>query len=170
METNLSKMKIGISDIETNNLYHDVTMFHCAWIIDAETGDKKGFRPNQLKEYIHELCKYDVAVFHNGIDYDIPTLCKLAGKFKAPRMFDTYVLSRMLEPDRPQGHSLKSWGIALGILKGDYGEQENAWEVFTEDMYKYCQQDCNVTLELFKHLCEQAGFDWHNPPSSVLEF
>ncbi|MFW3388123.1 UNVERIFIED_CONTAM: hypothetical protein RF648_19225, partial [Kocuria sp. CPCC 205274] len=137
-------MRIGISDIEANGFFDTVDLFHCSWIIDPISGERRGYRPHQLKEYINDLCGYDVVVFHNGIDYDIPVLMKLGGEFKCPKIFDTLVLSRMLEPDRPQGHSLKSWGIALGLLKGDYGEQEDAWDVFTEDMFVYCERDVDV--------------------------
>lgn len=49
-------------------------------------------------------------------------------------------------------HKLKAWGIRLGVLKGDYGEQEDAWDVFSEDMLDYCVQDCEVTLRLLEHL------------------
>lgn len=163
-------LKIGVTDIETDNLYQNVTTFHCAWIIDAITGQRKGYRPHEFEEYVRDLEDCDVVVFHNGIDYDAPTIKKLLGKLKCPKIFDTLVLSRMLEPDRLQGHSLKAWGIALGLLKGDYGEQENAWDVFTEDMFTYCERDVEVTVKLYKHLCDLAGFDWRNPPASLLEF
>lgn len=164
-------LRIAITDIETDNLYHGVTKFHCAWIINAITGEKVGYRPSRFKEYLYELSTYDIVIGHNVIDYDIPTLVKLSGKaFTCPKVFDTLVLSRMLEPDRWQGHSLKSWGIALGLLKGDYGEQENAWDVFSEEMYEYCLRDVEVTLMLYKHLCEKAGFDYTNPPASLLVF
>ncbi|MCS5736936.1 hypothetical protein, partial [Herbiconiux daphne] len=63
-----------------------------------------------------------------------------------------------------------SWGIASGLLKGDYGEQEDAWDVFTEDMFVYCERDVDVTVKLFKHLCNRAGFDWENPPASSISW
>ncbi|MGL5015097.1 MAG: hypothetical protein ACRC6V_12550, partial [Bacteroidales bacterium] len=83
---------------------------------------------------------------------------------------DTLVLSRMLEPDRIQGHSLDSWGKSLGCHKGDFGKQENAWEVFTEEMYEYCEQDVAVTLKLYEHLCGLAGFDPRNPPVTNIKW
>lgn len=164
-------LKLGITDIETNGLYFEVNKFHCAWIINPITGERRGYRPNEFEQYCADLATYDVVIGHNIIDYDIPTIVKLSkGQFICPSVFDTLVLSRMLEPDRWQGHSLKSWGIALGLLKGDYGEQENAWDVFSEDMFTYCERDVDVTLMLFKHLCELAGFDWTNPPCNMFKF
>lgn len=162
-------MKILVTDIETNGLYFQVNKFWCAWIHDPVSGWKMGFRPHQLKEYCDILASADVIVGHNIVDYDIPALQKLNPGFRVKRCFDTLVLSRMLEPDRIQGHSLKQWGLSLGLLKGTYGEEnEEAWDRFSEDMFDYCEQDVEVTVMLYKHLCEKAGFDYANPPASRL--
>lgn len=164
-------LRIACTDIETNNLYLEVDTWHCAWIIEPNTGVRKGFRPDEWREYLLELSSYDIVIGHNVIDYDFPTLQKLfPGDFRIKNVFDTLVLSRMLEPDRLGGHGLKSWGVALGILKGDYGENENAWDVFSEDMFTYCEQDVTVTVALYLHLCKLAGFDPENPPSSMIQF
>lgn len=162
-------MRIFLTDIETNGFYHEVSVFHCAWIIDLTTGKRKGFRPHELKEYLATLAKADVVVYHNGIDYDLPVLAKLAGVDFQVNVFDTLVLSRLLDPDIRGGHSLKAWGIRLGVFKGEFGNKddvEETWEVFTEDMFEYCEQDVVVLLALYKHLCEKAGFDPLNPPFS----
>lgn len=161
-------MKIACTDIETNNLYLDVSKFHCAWIIEPENPDNRvGYRPHELDKYLKELQGFDVVIGHNVIDYDFPTLAKLSGTGFRIQTFDTLVLSRMLQPDRLGGHSLKSWGRELGVLKGTYGEGgDEVWDVFNEDMFVYCEDDVEVTVALYKHLCELAGFDWLNPPSS----
>ena len=160
-------MKIACTDIETNNLYIDVSKFHCAWIIDpSQPKERQGYRPQDLDKYMKDLMSFDLTVGHNIIDYDLPTLAKLSGLEFHMNTFDTLVLSRMLQPDRPGGHSLDSWGRELGIYKGDYGKTENAWDVFNEDMFTYCEQDVNVTVALYEHLCNLAGFDWLNPPHS----
>ncbi|MGL5583737.1 MAG: hypothetical protein ACRDCE_22720 [Cetobacterium sp.] len=163
-------LKIFVTDIEADNLFQDITKFHCAWVINPITGEEVGFRPHQFQEYINYLAQADVIVGHNVCDFDIPALIKLGGDLKPKAVFDTLVLSRMLDPDRPQGHGLKAWGKFLGILKGEYGEEENAWDVFSEDMYEYCQQDVRVTVELYKFLCGMAAFDWKNPPISRIDF
>lgn len=166
--------RIACTDIETNNLYLDVTKWHCAWIIEPITGNRKGYRPHEWEQYLKDLAEYDIVVGHNVIDYDFCTLAKLfPGDFKIKKSFDTLVLSRMLEPDRFGGHSLKSWGKSLGILKGDYGdaeEGEDVWEEFNEDMFTYCERDVDVTVKLYLHLCEKAGFDPANPPASELYY
>lgn len=166
-------MRIFISDIETNGFYEDVSMFHCAWIHDVASGKSKGFRPDQFKEYLATLEKADVVVYHNGIDYDLPVLAKLSGITLNFKVFDTIVLSRMLDPDKKGGHSLKAWGYRLGVLKGEFGNKddvEETWEKFTEDMFEYCAQDVVVTTALYMHLCKEAGFDPLNPPANQIMF
>lgn len=167
-------MRIFVTDIETNGFYHEVSLFHCAWIHDVASGKSKGFRPHEFKEYLATLEKADVVVYHNGIDYDLPVLAKLSGINLKFRVFDTLVLSRMLDPDKKGGHSLKAWGYRLDVLKGEFGskdsEVEETWDSFSEDMFEYCAQDVVVTAALYKTLCEQAGFDPLNPPSNLMEF
>lgn len=170
----MSKLRIGVTDIEGNGLYHEIDSFHCAWIINPVTGERKGYRPEEFEQYCMDLSKYDVAVLQNGIDFDFPALSKLYKGFKAPPIFDTLVLSRMIEPDR-FSHSLKSWGKQLGVEKIAYGadsdeEVEEQWERFDEAMFVYCERDVEVTMALYKHLCMLAGFDFENPPSSVLDY
>ena len=156
--------KLYITDIEGNGLYDTITQFHCAWICDYKTKEWWGFLPHQLEEYCNKLAEADVVIGQNIIDFDCPALAKLNKLLKTKSVFDTIVLSRILEPDRLVGHSLKAWGKALEILKGEYGEEENAWEVFTEAMFEYCKQDVAVTVALFEHLCKLAGFDPEDPP------
>lgn len=47
-------------------------------------------------------------------------------------------------------HGLEAWGYRLGMLKGDYGKQENAWEVWTREMQDYCVRDCRVTQKFLQ--------------------
>lgn len=177
--------KYLITDIETNGLLDTVSKFWCAWCYDYERKSYIGFKDIDLYvAYLEDAVdKGYRLVFHNGIKYDIPTLKKLMGrdlKFN-PRecVIDTLVLARLIYtqikdidigliksgrlPKKLYGsHSLKAWGYRLGILKGTYGEQEEAWSQFSEEMYKYCKQDVAVTLELFSLL-----FKKQYPVSSI---
>lgn len=170
-----------ISDIETDGLLDTVSKFHCGVTRDYVTGEVLKYRPADALAYIKaleaEAAKPDgLIVFHNGIKYDHPALDilkrKLCGKrlnIPRQRIFDTLVASRLVFsnikdrdgalmrsgklPGKLHGsHSLKAWGYRLGVLKGSYGEQENAWEVFTEEMLTYCVQDVHVTTLLLEKL------------------
>jgi DNA polymerase I-like protein with 3'-5' exonuclease and polymerase domains len=94
---------------------------------------------------------------HNLIGYDLPVLKRLWGVSVAPeRIVDTLVLSRLFDPSRQGGHSLRSWGETLGFPKGDH----NDWSRLSQEMIEYCIQDVAVTEAVHKRLTrDMAEFD-----------
>lgn len=157
------KLRLAVFDIETNGFYEDAHTIWCVWVEDPISRQKVGYRPNEIEKCLRFLETFDVLIGHNIVDYDIPTIQKLYPWWKPKGAFDTLVLSRMLDPDRKM-HSLKSYGKQLDNEKGDYGEEEEAWDRFTEDMYDYCEQDVNLNVDIYHKLCQRAGFDPENPP------
>lgn len=162
-----------VSDTETNGLYDTVTVTHCAVIHDRETGDTFRYPPDKINDYLQTLQAYAAIgkriAFHNGIKYDHPVMGKLYPQAVIPQgcIVDTLVLSRLVWPDIKESdtkllksgrlpgklwgsHSLKAWGYRLGVLKGEYGEQEDAWAVYTPEMLDYCVQDVVVTTKLLE--------------------
>lgn len=176
--------KFIVTDIETNGLLDDVTEFHCGWCYDtssdtwtpfASDGTNQGFKG--YVEFLESKVQDGYTlVFHNGIKYDIPCIKKLIGRRLTfnpwENVLDTLVLSRLvyaeikdidmglmrkgvLPPKLFGAHSLKAWGYRLGELKGTYGEQEEAWDHFSDEMLTYCKQDVNVTLQLLNKLLKK---------------
>lgn len=151
-----------VFDIEGNDLYEKVTHVWCIVAKDVETGEVFRFRPHEINKALDLLRYASCLIGHNIIDYDLPTLEKLYGFTYTGRIVDTLVFSRLLNPDRYGGHSLKSWGIRLGCLKGDFGEDEedeedkiDAFKEYTEDMLDYCEQDVEVTYKLYEKLIKE---------------
>ena len=127
-----------------------------------------------LKEYLRECT---LIVTQNGVAFDAPLLNRLwKTKIKLTQCYDTLIVSRLLEPSKPEGHSLESWGETLGIKKIDY---RAVWRWLTyrvnSDCYKgeefdyphmdllehYCIRDVDVTIKLYHHLIkltEDKGF------------
>ena len=76
-------------------------------------------------------------------------------------MLDTLIYVRKLWPDIklndlnnpnvPENlkgrHSLDAWGYRLGENKGSY---DKGWDVFSDEMLRYCIQDVKVTSILWK--------------------
>lgn len=168
-----NKHKYVVSDIETNGLLNNVTHFWCAWIYDGVTKEFKGY--TDLGQYVGALESYGSQgynlVFHNGIKYDIPVIEKLIGRDlsfdPSELVLDTLVIGRLvwanlhdtdmglvksgkLPKNLYASHSLKAYGYRLGELKGEYSEQEDAWDAFSDEMYTYCKQDVNVTRVLYE--------------------
>ena len=86
---------------------------------------------------------------HNLIGYDLPVLKRLWGLSVAPeRVVDTLVLSRLFDPSRQGGHSLRAWGETLGFPKGDHDD----WSCLSPEMIDYCIQDVAVTEAVHQQL------------------
>lgn len=144
-------------DIEGDGLYNEVTQLWCAVIIDLPTGTVRGFRPDQLEEFAKVLNAAKLRVGHNIINYDDPVMLKFFGQLlRWDSAVDTLVWSRLFYPDRPGGHSLRSWGIRLGCHKGDF----NDFSQFTEEMFTYCLQDGEVNYNLIKYFLKQLDWTW----------
>ena len=94
---------------------------------------------------------------HNLIGYDLPVLKRLWGLSVAPeRVVDTLVLSRLFDPSKSGGHSLRNWGNELGFPKGDHSD----WSCLSPEMIDYCMRDVEVTEAVHKKLVtEMSGFE-----------
>ena len=134
------------------------------------------------------ICRGDVAkaldgctelVTYNGIKFDLLTL-KLFGLLdytigylnepdtlygKEVKITDDLVRSRLFNPDRRGGHSLKSWGERLGEYKDDFrakcvesghilrdSVKGSEFRNYTPLMVDYCQQDTLVTAMVHSEL------------------
>ena len=90
-------------------------------------------------------------VGHNLIGYDMPVLERLWGITVAPeRVLDTLVLSRLYEPSKSGGHSLRNWGECLGFPKGDHTD----WSQLSQEMIDYCIRDVEVTEAVHQKLMQ----------------
>lgn len=164
--TKRAPFKKILYDIEGDGLYNTVTQLWCAVIIDLETREVKGFRPDQLEEFAAYIRNAEVLVGHNIIDYDNPVMKKFFGfDIDLGKSVDTLVWSRLLWPDRPGGHSLRSWGIRLGCHKGDFDD----FSQFTEEMFDYCLQDGQVNLRVLDHFLLGLGWELEDLWEWVIE-
>lgn len=160
--------KIVFLDIEANGLKPwEVTEIFCVCIEDMDGVTGKITKPEiPNKEYplhtlsqrsledekaflIKTLNEADLIVGHNIIMYDAPVL-KHVWNVEIPleKTFDTLLVSRLLQPDREGGHSLKMWGERVGVVKLDFTD----FTAFSDEMLRYCRQDVKITKETYKRL------------------
>jgi len=161
----------AVFDIESNDLYHDITEIHCVSIkIENDPTEVYTSRPiagsaGSLMEGWELLQECDLIIGHNIINFDIPAIYKMTGidLYKTCDVIDTLLISQLKYPNiimtdsnrrnfppKMKGkHGLKAWGYRLNMMKGDYGEQEDAWDRLTPAMVEYCRQDAEVTHRIY---------------------
>lgn len=160
-----------IFDIETDGFEQDATKIHCLVIKDTAYGNVTPY--TDIEKGLHHLQTGDLIAGHNVIRFDLPVIKRLYPWFSIDpsKVVDTLVLSRLIYSDLRErdggnveagrlpaklwaSHSLKAWGYRMEMLKGDYGDEEGAWDVFTPEMLEYCIRDVDVTEALYKKLTE----------------
>ena len=153
-----------IFDLETDGLLDDVTKVHCMVTHDTETGEVKTYDPDHIEDGIEALRDAQQIGGHNVMSYDLPVLEKLYFFGYYGQVFDTLVASRLIWPNMKEkdmlkrtvdnkligSHSLKAWGQRLKFHKGDYGEQDEAWDAYTQQMLDYCVQDVALNVKLYE--------------------
>jgi len=145
-------LNLVFCDIETDGL--DATTIWCA--VCRNNGVSEVIcNEKDFKAYVSDRPNASW-VFHNGIGFDVPVLDRLWNvSFDRSRIVDTLVLSRLADPSRSGGHSLRNWGNTLGFAKGDH----NDWSQLTPEMIDYCLRDVELTEAVYNKLkVELDGF------------
>ena len=165
-----------IADIETDGFLDTTTKIHCIAVMNADDKSQTwSYGPGEIEEGVAQLQAASELIMHNGIQFDVCAIQKLYPSFNVSdiKVTDTLVLSRLMRSDLKNedfmrgwtnddfprklhgSHSLKAWGMRLGVLKGDFGETSD-WSEWSPEMQRYCEQDVTVTYALWKHLAPEA--------------
>ena len=99
-----------IIDIETDAL--NAKTIWCVVCKELNSGEPFYFLDKtSLREFTEPD---DIFIAHNGVEFDFPTLNRLWGThIKLINANDTLIMSRLYNPERDGGHSLKNWGRLL---------------------------------------------------------
>jgi len=145
-------MKRLAFDIETDGIF--ATKVHCIVAIDIDTNEQYVYRSD--KGNLHDFAKLlgpdCTLIGHNIIGYDIPTLERVMGlSFGETKFIDTLVMSRLANPSRTGGHSLKNLSRGTEDEKTHYED----WSILTDEMVEYCIQDVVATIGVYKRLLDE---------------
>lgn len=166
-------MQRYIFDIETRGLLPGLEGPDDLFIItaiDIDTGERLAAKLDECEQLARKLYNADVLVGHNIFSFDLPALQKTLGwwdRLEHPGDIDTMIAGRLIwsnlfEEDARRGkggatlpknlygsHSLKAYGMRLGVMKDDYS---GGFDEFNEEMYEYAKQDVEVTLALYERI------------------
>ena len=116
------------------------------------------FKEDELDKFSSYIGRYDEFVGHNIIGFDAPVIKKIIGidLHEKGKVIDTLVLSRLFDPVRAGGHSLKSFGERLKFGKLDFKD----FSEYSDEMLEYCIRDVELTERVLGYLIK------HNPDFS----
>jgi len=141
-------MNTYILDIETNSV--DASNIWCVVLKELK---KDNYIVAMKSEDLEFLGNEDIFITHNGIEFDIPVLNKLWNtKIKLSQVRDTLVMSRLFNPDREGGHSLRAWGNRLAFEKIEFDN----FAKFSKEMVEYCKRDVALTEKVYLHLLQHG--------------
>ena len=145
-------MNIVFCDIETDGL--DATTIWCA-VCRHNLESEVICNEADFKAYVSRKAPAKF-IFHNGIGFDVPVVERIWNfTFDRSMVADTLVMSRLADPSRSGGHSLRNWGNILGFAKGDHED----WSRLTPQMIDYCIRDVELTEAVYNRLrVELEGF------------
>lgn len=165
-----------VYDTETNGFYDEATIMWTFCAKDMRTGQRWTFGgPDGVykdREAIQALfLNSDMVICHNQIKHDLPVLAKLGivgqKHWRHAKVLDTFVISSVLNPDRPippgckGGHSLEAYGVLSG---GEVEKvQHENWLEFDQNMIVRCESDVDLTEYTYRYLAAEASedkWDW----------
>ena len=143
-----------VFDIETDDL--KATKIWCIVAID-EDHTIHTFPPDKIEQGIEFLKTAHTLIGHNILGFDIPVIKELYGvDLYDKKIIDTLVVSRLINPNKEKGHSLKNWGFLLGQNKG---EPPSDFTEYSQEMLDYCIKDVELNKKLYNHLQQHVkGF------------
>ena len=144
-----------VYDIETDGF--DATKVWCLVAYNLDSGTTYKFSDYDdalpgMDDGCAVLNNAEVLIGHNIIGFDNLVMEKLYGlKLNNKKVYDTWVMSQVLQYKRPHKHGLKGWGEHLNNSKIEFDE----WDGYSREMLRYCVQDVMLNVDVFNHLMEE---------------
>ena len=144
-------MRIAL-DIETNSTHDKIW---CCGTYDIDT--KEAIVWTSAKELQNYIQKAQLLIAHNGIGFDFPILNKHWGtRITLSQTNDTLIMSRLSNPSREGGHSLKNLATLVGRTKKEFDDFDQG---LSDLMIEYCKEDVVICGELYLYLLQELkGF------------
>ncbi len=120
----------------------------------CDKGNTVHYTADDIHKFQNVAINYSEFIGHNIIGFDAPVIKKVLGVdlFKIGKVTDTIILSRLFNPVREGGHSLKAFGLKFGYKKFDF----NDFLKFSQEMLRYCIRDVKLLIQVYTLLNRQG--------------
>lgn len=133
---------------------------------DIDTGRFYQFTDTKLFVRFIKNVKVTALVGHNLIAYDLPVIKRLLGvSFDERNVYDTLVVSQLLDYTLEGGHSLENWGRYLGYVKGP----QPPFDRPSPELLQHGKDNVEYTHRLYNHLQLKARVDYKDQFSKAIE-
>jgi len=143
-------LDIETTEIQGNQLPNKI---FCLVTID-DKNNIKTYREGEYHLFKEDVLNYKEFIGHNIIGFDAPVIKKVLGIDLETygKVTDTLILSRLFNPIREGGHSLRAFGIKFGFNKLDFKD----FTKFSQEMLTYCIKDVKLTIKVYNLLQKQG--------------
>jgi len=142
-----------VGDFEADSL--DPTKVHVAAFRSYPYGDWFLFEQEECygDEIRLLLKRCRKLIGHNFVSFDLRLIIHrfIDKTFPLSKIYDTYIISKMMLFDRPGGHGLESWGEYFGVPKPPITD----WTVFTPEMVHRVKQDVEINCRLYEKILRE---------------
>ena len=148
-------MTTNVFDIEASGI-ENVEHVWCYVSQDIETDEvyTSDIKSSNFAQNVYtDLLGVDLLCGHNIIRYDLPVLKSVLGVEYKGEVFDTLLMSQLLNPDRHGGHSLAAWAKRLGREKQEHDE----WDKYSPEMLERCKTDVEINVLIYQALLKEMG-------------
>lgn len=120
----------------------------------CDKGNTVYYTANDIHKFQNVASNYSEFIGHNIIGFDAPVIKNVLGidLFKIGKVTDTLILSRLFNPVREGGHSLKAFGLKFGYKKFDFDD----FTKFSQEMLRYCIRDVKLLIQVYNLLNRQG--------------
>ena len=120
----------------------------------CDKGNIVYYTEDDIHKFQNVAVNYSEFIGHNIIGFDAPVIKNVLGVdlFKIGKVTDTIILSRLFNPVREGGHSLKAFGLKFGYKKFDFDD----FTKFSQEMLKYCIRDVKLLIQVYTLLNRQG--------------
>ena len=121
----------------------------------CDKGNTVHYTEDDIHKFKDVASNYSEFIGHNIIGFDAPVINKVLGidLFKLGKVTDTLILSRLFNPVREGGHSLKAFGLKFGYKKFDFDD----FTKFSQEMLRYCIRDVKLLIQVYTLLKRQSA-------------